>query len=233
MNGTHGTRSLALLTCLVAIGTGGCADLVTVPSWVPFFGETVANTSGIISPAERIEKLQELAENAPRSSPEEKERISTELAGTIRTEEDPMIRAEIIRTLGEYPTGTSQAVLKAALDDPEAEVRLAACQAWARRGGPQSVEVLSGALLGDVDTDVRLMAAWGLGQTRDPAAVPALGNALDDNNPAMQYRAVLSLRKITGKSFDNDVSQWQQYVKGEPPRPAGPISIVERFRRMF
>ena len=233
MNGAHGTRFLALLACLVAIGTSGCDDSFIVPSWLPFGGETAENTSGIISPAEQIETLQELADKASQGSPEEKDQISLKLAGMIRKEEDPMIRAEIIRTLGKYPTDMATAVLKAALNDPDAEVRLAACEAWARRGGPQSVEILSGALLGDVDSDVRLMAAWALGQTGDRAAVPALGSALNDKNPAMQYRAVLSLRKITGKRFDNDVGQWQRYVKGELPPPAWPISIAERLRRMF
>ena len=38
--------------------------------------------------------------------------------------------------------------------------------------------------------------------------------------------AVLSLKKVTGKDFGNDVNRWQQYVRGETPPPP---SWGERF----
>ena len=47
--------------------------------------------------------------------------------------------------------------------------------------------------------------------------MPALGEALADADPAMQYRAVLSLKQATGKDLGNSVDRWQQYVKGEQP----------------
>jgi hypothetical protein len=47
----------------------------------------------------------------------------------------------------------------------------------------------------------------------------------------MQYRAVLSLQKVTGKDLGNDVERWQQYVKGE--RPAPTPSLAERIHRLF
>ena len=89
----------------------------------------------------------------------------------------------------------------------------------ARHGDAQAVKLLSEALRSDVDADVRLAAAKALGETKNPAAVAALGEALTDADPAMQYRAVLSLKKVTGKDLGNDVDRWQQYVKGEQPEP--------------
>jgi hypothetical protein len=35
------------------------------------------------------------------------------------------------------------------------------------------------------------------------------------------------------EDFGNDVNQWRQYVKGETPKPARPVSIADRFRHMF
>jgi hypothetical protein len=57
-----------------------------------------------------------------------------------------------------------------------------------------------------------------------------LGEALADTDPAMQYRAVLSLKQITGKDLGDDVHRWQQYVKGELPEEP---SWAERIRRLF
>jgi len=233
MHGASTHRLLAALCCLLAASAAGCADFGGVPTWVPFAGKVSDELPGVATPAQRVAALRKLASEAAQRSPEEKQQIAQELAQAIRSEHDAMLRAEIIATLGRYPGETADAVLKAALNDPEVDVRVAACHAWAKRGGPEAVRVLSGLLGGDVDSEVRLAAAQALGQTRDPAAVAALGKALEDSDPAMQYRAVLSLRKITGEDFGNDVNQWRQYVKGETPKPARPVSIADRFRHMF
>jgi HEAT repeat protein len=95
------------------------------------------------------------------------------------------------------------------------------------------VAQLSELLKSDVDTDVRLAAARALGQTHDQAAVAALGAALEDRDPAMQYRAVQSLQELTGKNLGNNVERWQQYVRGEAPKTQEPTSLAERFRKMF
>jgi HEAT repeat protein len=91
---------------------------------------------------------------------------------------------------------------------------------------------LAEALRNDVDGDVRLAAAGALGETKNPAAVAPLGEALADPDPAMQYRAVLSLKQTAGKDLGNSVERWQQYVKGELPAEPTP-SLADRFRRLF
>jgi HEAT repeat protein len=78
-----------------------------------------------------------------------------------------------------------------------------------------------------------MAAARALGGTRDPASVAALGTALDDKDPAMQYRAMAALKNVSGKDLGNDVRAWQQYVKGETPQSQAPTSIAERLRHMF
>jgi len=222
-----------LAACLLVLGLAGCANLHGPFSKESKQKQAADNLPEVPSPAERIGALRQLAREAPRKKAEEKQQLARQLAESIRTAEDPLIRAEIIRTLGAYPGEASGAVLRASLDDPDAEVRVVACEVWGRRGDAAAVNVLAGALDGDLDTDVRLAAARALGQSNDPAAVAPLGRALDDRDPAIQYRAVLSLRKVTGKDFGNDVSQWRQYVAGELPRSAGEPSLAQRLRNML
>jgi len=213
--------------------TGGCAHFGGRPSWWPFRGPRDPKTANIVTPTERIAELQSTAERAHRATPEEQQRLAEELGQSIRAEDDPLIRAEIVRALGNCSSPKADALLRAATEDPSREVRMAACRAWGERGGVDAAAILSQVLTGDDDTDVRLAAIEALGQCRDPAAVAALGPALEDRDPAMQYRAVLALKDLTGEDFGNDVDRWRQYVQGEVPAETAPRSVAERLRRIF
>ncbi len=221
-----------LLACLgmATLFISGCSDF-DVPFSLPFQGPVSDVLPGVTTPAERIEQLQKLAAESASKTPAEHQQISRQLVATIRTEKDPLIRVEIIRTLGEYPGPEADAVLKAALNDADIHVRLAACEAWGKRSDAETVQLLSEVLRSDVDADVRLAAAKALGNCKNPAAVPALGNALNDGDPAMQYRAMLSLKNVTGKDLGNNVERWQHYVKGETPTDTP--SLAERMGQWF
>lgn len=233
-----GKLVLGLFCCLSALSVTGCSSWSSetagnVPSWMPFYQEPDDTLPGVTSPAERIKTLQQLAQSASGSDAQTKAKVSAELTETIRTEADPMIRARIIRALGAYPGPETDGVLRAAMSDPEAEVRVAACESWSTRGGAEATGVLAGALGSDIDKDVRLAAARALGRSKDPDAVVALGEVLADKDPAIQYRAVLSLQRITGKDLGNDVNRWQQYVRGELPDAREPVSVADRVRQVF
>jgi HEAT repeat protein len=165
-------------------------------------------------------------QDAPKATPEQKTAISNQLANSIRDEKDPLIREAIIRALGVYPSAAADAILKAAMSDPDASARTAACEALGKRRDEQSVQLLAAAVSGDAESDVRLAAARALGETKSPDAVKPLGEALNDEDPAMQWRAVQSLKQVTGKDFGNDVNRWQQYVRGENPSPP---TLAERL----
>ena len=231
MSSASSRQVLLMVCCLTAMTAAGCADL-ELPSWVPFQGPASDQVPGVVSPRERIEQLKQLSNAAGSATPDERNRISMQLATSIRTEKDPLIRLEIIRTMGRYPGPAADAVLKAALSDADTHVRMTACDAWARRGDAQAVVLLSETLRSDVDPDVRMAAARALGETKNPAAVPALGEALADTDPAMQYRAVLALKQATGKDLGNNVERWQQYVKGEHIDQPTP-SLGERLGSLF
>ncbi len=231
MSGAGGRRLLLVLCGLATVAAAGCAELDFLPSWVPFQGPASDVLPGVVTPAQRISELQKLSETAAGKTADEKLKISEQLAYSIRTEKDPLLRVEIIRALGCYPGPAADAILKAALSDTDTNVRVAACEGWGRRGDANAVALLSEALRSDVQSDVRLAAAKALGETRNPAAVPVLGEALADADPAMQYRAVLSLKQATGKDLGDSVDRWQQYVKGEQPAPAP--TLGERILHWF
>ena len=231
MIGASSRRFLLMLCGLTVSMAAGCADL-ELPSWVPFQGPASDVVPGVTAPRERVEKLKKLSEASATATPEQRQQVSEQLATSIKTEKDPLIRLEIIRTLGRYPGPTADAILKAALADSEARVRVIACEAWGKRSDAQAVALLAETLRSDVDADVRLAAATALGETKSPAAVAPLGEALADSDPAMQYRAVLSLKQATGKDLGESVERWQQYVKGELPKDSTP-SLAERVRRLF
>jgi HEAT repeat protein len=236
MDGVHSKRHLMLLACFAALTAAvfaGCANSGGLASWGPWQKSADEEIPGVVAPHKRIETLREMAKKARWADAQEKQQVSAELAAAIRVEEDPLIRAEIVRTLGQYGSAEGDAMLRAALEDPDADVRVAACEAWGQRGNAEAATLLGGVLSADVDKDVRLAAARALGHTKHPTAVAALGEMLEDSDPAMQVRAVKSLRKITGEDLGNDVNRWRQYVKGQLPQPDNPTSIAERFRRLF
>ncbi len=178
-------------------------------------------------------ELRALAKTGPPTSPDQQQRVARELAEEFRGEEDPLIRAQIVWALAKFETDEAAAVLREATEDSSADVRIAACRAWGDRAGPEAIQLLGQRISGDTNADVRLAAARGLGETGDRSAATPLGVALEDADPALQYRAVLSLRKITGKRFGNDVNRWRQYVNGETPTTSQPMSIAQRLRGLF
>jgi HEAT repeat protein len=231
---------IAYRKCLISIGLGlialaasGCAEKVTWPSWPFSPPKPDPVVQNIRAPAERIEELRKLADQASYTKPEDRQRVSSELVTAISFEEDPVVRAESIRTLMEYPSPGVDNVLSTGLKDTNAEVRIVSCRAWGRRGGPEAARALGEVLSSDTNIDVRLAAARALGEVKDPGAISALAIALEDRDPAMQHRAVESLRKVVGQDLGNDVNAWRQYTRGGEPQPPKKVSFTDRARQWF
>jgi hypothetical protein len=230
-----GRNLVAAAVCVCAIQGIGCSSqgLRSLRESCPFRRRFSDKVPGVRAPGERIATLRKMRQKAGWAKPEEQQRISAELAAAYQAEEDPLIRVEIVRAIGRYPTAAAASVLRAALDDSEADVRQVACEAWGRRGGPEGTAELARVLSSDVDKDVRLTAARALGETGDRGAVAALGEVLAERDPAMQYVAVQSLREVTGEDLGNDVSRWREYVQREAPPSSEPASIAERALPRF
>ncbi len=233
MDGSQVKRILAVAACLILVTSGGCADFFSAPSWMPFAKRSSPSIPGITPPDERIAELKKIATRAGSKTPQQKQETVIQLATAIRGEGDPSIRAEIVRTLGFYPGDVADGVLHAAVGDPSTDVQQAACEAWGRRGNGQAALVLQRVVEDEeAYSQVRIGAARALGRIKDQSAVHALGSALEDRNPALQYQAVLSLRELTGEDLGNDVNRWRQYVRGELPGSGG-SSIAGRGRGVF
>ena len=211
----------------------GCASQEKKKTFAWPWSPEVDDAVGITTPAQRLAAMKEMAEKANKQSPAEQERVSGDLAKQIQDEQDPMIRREIVRTLGHFNTASSSAVLQAATADADSGVRIAACGAWGRRGGPEAAERLTGLLTSDTNLDVRLAAARAIGETHEKSAVQPLAEALSDGDPAIQYRVVGALKQISGKDYGNDVNLWKAYARGENPTPASGPSIAQRLKNLF
>jgi HEAT repeat protein len=250
MRAFHGIRSPLFWLCLTIAAAHGCTWGST--NGIPWWGsqkerdEAAANLKkyGPIA-RDRIVLVREDGKFAAKGSPEDKERAAADLARMMQTEQDPLVRIEIVRTLGGIPTETAASVLRTGMKDSDPEVRVAICQAWGKRAAPGTIFgaepipgreadaaalLLSEALAGDTNVDVRLAAARSLGKVKnDPRAIGALGIALKDRDPALQVRAIASLKEISNKDFGNDVAKWQQYADSvAPPPPQQPKAIAER-----
>lgn len=233
---TSGFWHLVIVWVGFLIWLSGCETLdLTDPGrlW-PFQKEPFTDqVPGLSTPKERLSALHRLSERATRATPEEKERISARLAQAYHQEEDPALRAAIVRTLGAYPTQATADLLRQAVTDPEAEVRMAACEALAHQGGQEAVDLLSGLVRSDVDSDVRMAAIRALGQTKDPRAKQALGYALQEGDPALQRGAMLALQEITGQDFGGNAKKWREYLEGGNPEPERRLWIADRIRDLF
>jgi hypothetical protein len=202
------------LALLLAFGllSSGCAG-GWLANHVPWGQKKEPEVPGIKTADQRIAELKVLAEKAPEKPAAEQQRISEKLARQIEKEQDPLVREQIVSTLAVYPTPLAAKVLQAALNDPESNVRIMACKAWGTRGGQEAVEPLSSALNSDSNIDVKLAAARALGKIKDPAALPPLADLLAESDPAIQHRAIESMKTISGRDFGADVNAWRQFAK--------------------
>lgn len=186
-----------------------------------------ATIAGVKTPQQRIEELKawEGGSSAPPG-------LAAQLVKEIQTEQDPQVRLHIVRVLAVLPDPSASAVLHAGLEDPDNSVRIACCEAWGKRGGAEAVTELTTVLRAESNIDVRIAAAKALGSTGQVSAVQPLADVLADNDPAIQRRAIESLKSVSGKDYGYDVPAWRQYAAGETVTPR-PVNFAERVRGVF
>lgn len=181
----------------------------------------------------RMEELKKLQKRAKSMNAEEQLQVVQQLTPSLNQDPCNIYRAEVAWTLSSLSCPAAAEALTIAIKDQEPRVRTVACQAWGKRDDQQALQVLTEVVTSDTDLDVRCAAARELGHFKDQAAVRALGTALDDPDPSLQHRAVLSLRSVTGKDYGDSVPAWRQFVRGEQVRPNEGPTLVQRLRRIF
>lgn len=165
------------------------------------------------------------------AAPAQQEEFARRLVGAVLSEHDPAIRSLIVETAGGLQAPSAIAICKGAVADPDAAVRMAACNAWMQRGGAEAVQVLAQRCREDDDLGVRLRALRALGELDDKTAIPVVVTALDDPDPAVQSRAMQVLRKLTGRNLGNDPQAWRTWAAN--PEGKSSWNIAEALRRMF
>ncbi len=181
---------------------------------------------------QRIETLAADAAKAKAGTHAEKAEFTSGQVKSMLEEHDPRVRCVILETVAEFETPSAVAICKGGLEDPDPRVRMAACTVWRTRGGPEAVELLATRYRSDQEIDVRLRALRELGQLGDQQAIPVLAKALEDSDPAVQYRAVAALKKVSGRDLGDDVNKWREWA-ADPAGSAAELSVAEEFRKLF
>ena len=214
------TKSVALVSAAVAVSALGCS------SW-PFAEK---ERTSIITPGMRMAAVKEFGPRANNADPFEQQRLCEQLARQIQSEPDPLVRQEIQNSAAQFSTPLALKMLLAGLQDDDLNVRLTCCYRLAERGDVAAIGPLRTALETDRELDVRLAAIDALGKIHSTESVAALGLALADRDPAVQYAGVQALKTASGQDLGNDVTAWQQYVSGGNPSIKPEISVAQRVK---
>lgn len=132
--------------------------------------------------------------------------LTREIIGAIRAEggDDPKVRKYLIIALERLGDHEAAPVLVESLKDTDPDVRLQAARALGVIGGIAGAAGPLAELLADEDPAIRKVAVYALGQTRDPAAIPALVPRLDDPLEDIRWNAALALA-VLGDTSGRDV----------------------------
>jgi hypothetical protein len=184
----------------------------------------------MITPAMRMAAVREFGPRARNADEAEQQRLCEQLALQIQSEPDPLVRQEIQNSAAQFTSPLALKILLAGLQDDDRNVRLTCCNRLADRGDPTAIGPLRARLETDDDLDVRLAAIDALGKISSTESVAALGIALADRDPAVQYASVQALKSASGQDLGNDVTTWQQYVAGKNPVVKPEVSVAERVK---
>ena len=120
---------------------------------------------------------------------------ATELLSGAASDPDPDLRAAAIHALGYRAAPESVAPLVRALSEPSDYVARLAADALIRIGRPAVPDLIE-ALMNDPHPRVRAGAARALAFSADPAAIPALFGALEDESLLVQHWVDEGLDKL-------------------------------------
>lgn len=183
--------------------------------------------------SERRGRIESIRATVDQMSPLEADRSIDFLRDTVINEPVLLIRLDAVQILGMLPGPRASEALRGILSDPDAQVRLAAANAFESRAAAETIPAMRSVLEAEDDLDIRLAATRILGRFKDDrAAIDALAIALQDPEPALQFRAMESLQQTTGRDYGFDARKWQAFLNGQlPDEPA--TSVADAIRSMF
>ena len=233
-------RQLCCVVCLATVTffICGCAmNSFSMPA--PFWGQNSAENSYDAGLNERLDSLKEVQRTVEKMSPEEQERIAQSLVRSYAGKQPQAVKITMTKTFGFINTPTAIKGLEMALQDANPEIRIEAVKALGRLRSPAALQALVATQNSDTNLDVRLAVTEELGGFKSNQAVVALGQSLEDADPAMQFLAMQSLRRVTGENLGSDVREWQQYVNRLPtslsngtPESNSPENVANELREL-
>ncbi|MCA9245519.1 MAG: HEAT repeat domain-containing protein [Planctomycetales bacterium] len=191
----------------------GCGSSLGRYVWNPFRDRE--NTS-YMTPMKRTRQLEQLAAETSKKSDQEQIQLAQDLTRQIQAEQDPLMREHLLTTIAALDTPLTGSVLQAALRDEVPTVRQRAVELIAAHQTTNAVGILAEVVKADEDLDVRLAATRELGRFKDRVAIEAVASGLDDDDPAMRFRTMESLAKMTDEDLGLNVVAWKQYLRGGP-----------------
>lgn len=221
--------------CLLSVLTG-CADgpFGRFASLNPIYTkEWAADEAYGPTPYQQHRSLLERAETAGSQPAHVQQQWSQEMLGILQHNDNIVMRTAAIGVLSQLPTPAARHGLRNAIADENPQVRIAACDAWRSIRDTEAMDHLARTLGSDTNDDVRIAAARALGDFQHPSAVQALGLALDDSDPALQFRAVQSLKTAAGRDFGDNVPAWRDFVAGRIPDVSERTSWRDNFTDLF
>jgi HEAT repeat protein len=141
------------------------------------------------------------------------------LALMSKGDSEPQVRAAAVQVHSKLDQSeTLSDVLPRAARDRSPLVRRECIKALRTRNDEESLEVLLNFLANDPEGSLRAEAAVALENYRYRKAVLGLAAALDDDEFAVIFRSRQSLLILTGKDFQYDRSEWEDWIysAGDP-----------------
>lgn len=129
---------------------------------------------------------------------------------------DATVRAACVKALGEHGKVDDAKLIVPRLRDEAAIVRWEAAKALQRIHNPIAAEPLMAALSKDEDADVRMAAAYALGQYAQLQVFDVLVGGLDDSEYGVVEAANTSLKTQTGYDFGTDGAMWLIFRRDHP-----------------
>ena len=166
---------------------------------------------------EKEKYLESLREDAGSFPVEEQRKHASALSEQIQSEQVPVVRRELVRTLAYFHVVEAEAGLLDALDDSDPDIRIVACKAWGARPNAAAKTALLKTVRSDEDSDVQAAALRALGNFQGQEVFNELKTALESRDPAIQYAGIQGLRSLTGEDWGEDPETWIAGLEGKSP----------------
>ena len=128
-------------------------------------------------------------------------------------DQDATVRASCAKALGNHGTVDDALLLIRRMTDESAPVRWECAKGLQKIRNPAAIGPLMEVTIKDEDPDVRMAAAFALGQYAEIPVFQTLLAALDDREFGVRYTAAESLSTLTGEDFGADGGPWLEWSK--------------------